>query len=110
MNNDDRRDNLRVDISIACHFGTIDQTYPAKTSNLSYSGVLLTLEDGISTGAKIGDVSECEITLGSKTYYIPGVVKRAEGCEVALSFRKLSAEKIEDLMKVLDGVRSSTET
>lgn len=110
MNNDDRRDNLRVDISIACHFGTIDKTYSAKTSNLSYGGVLLTLEEGVSSGAKIGDVSECEITLGSQTYYIPGEVKRAEGREVALCFRKLSAEKIDDLKKVLCGVRSYTET
>lgn len=110
MNDDDRRDNLRVDISIACHFGTIDKTYPAKTSNLSYSGVLLTLEEGAFADAKIGDVSECEITLESKTYYIPGEVKRVDGCEIALSFRKLSAEKIEDLKKVLDGVRSTTET
>ncbi len=106
---DDRRDNLRVDITIACHFGTIDKTYPAKTSNLSYCGVLLTLEDGVSAIAKVGDVSECEIILGSKTYYIPGEVKRVEGNEVALSFRKLSVEKIEDLKKVLEGVRSYTE-
>lgn len=105
---DDRRDNLRVDITIACHFGTIDKTYPAKTSNLSYGGVLLTLDEDVDTEARLGDVSECEIILGSKTYYIPGEVKRIEGCEVALSFRKLSAEKKEDLKAVLDAMRSYT--
>lgn len=106
---DERRENLRVDINISCHFGTFDKLYPATTSNLSHGGVLLTLEEDVSASAKVGDVAECEIRLVSKTYYIPGEVRRVDGCEVALSFRALNAEKIADLTAALNAVRTLTE-
>eukprot|EP01026_Neomeris_dumetosa_P024567 TRINITY_DN204019_c0_g1_i1.p2 TRINITY_DN204019_c0_g1~~TRINITY_DN204019_c0_g1_i1.p2 ORF type:complete len:136 (+),score=4.88 TRINITY_DN204019_c0_g1_i1:41-409(+) len=91
-NEEERRQNTRVDAELSCHFSSVNKTCKARTLNLSMSGVLVKMEEEMPK-VEMGDIVECQFTIYESLFVLSGEVRRVAKEELALHFSTLNPQK-----------------